>query len=167
VDVTRTDDGYPKRTIATFDRYEDAQALVDRLADAAFPVEHLMIVGRDLKAVEKITGRLTWPRVLLSGLLGGAVLGSLFGLLWAAIFAHDGTSLLGIWAYWVGAGALFGLAVSATGHALSGGRRDFTSVSGIRATYYDVLADDFVTDEALARLLGPASRTGGEATPNR
>ena len=34
-----------RRTIATTDRYEDAEAIVDRLADDEFPVEHVSIVG--------------------------------------------------------------------------------------------------------------------------
>jgi hypothetical protein len=34
-----------------------------------------------------------------------------------------------------------------------GGRRDFASVSGMRANRYDVMVDDEVADEA-ARLLG-------------
>ena len=45
-----------------------------RLSDNKFPVEHLMIVGTDLKRVERITGRLTWgagsPRAACSPACG-------------------------------------------------------------------------------------------------
>jgi hypothetical protein len=45
-----------RRTIAEFERYEDAEALVDRLAQQGFPVDHVVIVGRDLQLVEQVTG---------------------------------------------------------------------------------------------------------------
>jgi hypothetical protein len=45
-------------------------------------------------------------------------------------------------------GGLLGLLL----HAMTGGRRDFASVSGMRASRYDLQVDDEVADEA-ARLL--------------
>jgi hypothetical protein len=47
-------------------------------------------------------------------------------------------------------GALFGLLV----HALQRDQRDFHSVSGLRAKYYDVVADLEVADRALQLLAG-------------
>ena len=35
--------------IAATDNYRDAEAIVDRLADDGFPVQHVSIVGRDLQ----------------------------------------------------------------------------------------------------------------------
>jgi hypothetical protein len=58
VEITDVADTAHRRAIASFDPYEDAQALVDRLADGKFPVEHLAIEGRDLEIVERVTGRL-------------------------------------------------------------------------------------------------------------
>ena len=51
------------QSLAVYDDYADAQRTVDHLSDNKFPVEHLMIVGTDLKRVERITGRLTTGRV--------------------------------------------------------------------------------------------------------
>jgi hypothetical protein len=51
------------------------------------------------------------------------------------------------------AGAAQGAPLGLLVHAMSGGRRDFASVSGMPANRYDVMVDDEVADEA-ARLLG-------------
>ena len=45
-----------RRTIATTDTYADAEAVVDRLAEDGFAVEHVTILGRDLRFVEPVTG---------------------------------------------------------------------------------------------------------------
>src|SRR6187431_1477522 len=59
------------QSLAVYDDYAAAQKTVDFLSDNHFPVENLMIVGTDLKRVERITGRLTTGRVALGGLLSG------------------------------------------------------------------------------------------------
>ena len=59
------------QSLAVYDDYAAAQKAVDFLSDKEFPVQNCMIVGTDLKRVERITGRLTTGRVAL----GGAALG--------------------------------------------------------------------------------------------
>ena len=49
-----------RRRIATFDDYAEAERAVERLTAHGFPVERVAIVGRDLRSVEQITGRLTF-----------------------------------------------------------------------------------------------------------
>jgi len=146
----------PRRAVAILDRYEDAQALVDRLADDGFPVEHLTIVGRDLRIVERVTGRLDGVRAALGGALTGAFWGVVFGLLFGVWFAHDGTSLLGIVLYWIVVGAVFGVVFALVVYGLSGGRRNFTSVVGMQADRYEVLVDEPFAEEVLRRLARPA-----------
>ena len=46
-------------SLGTFEKYEEAQKAVDTLSDNEFPVQNCLIVGTDLKQVERITGRLT------------------------------------------------------------------------------------------------------------
>ena len=46
------------QSLAVYDDYAAAQKAVDFLADKEFPVQNCMIVGTDLKRVERITGRL-------------------------------------------------------------------------------------------------------------
>ena len=59
---------YPQ-SLAVYDDYAAAQKAVDHLSDNKFPVEQLMIVGTDLKRIERITGRLTNGRVALGWIL--------------------------------------------------------------------------------------------------
>ena len=53
---------------------------MDYLSDQEFPVQQVTIVGVDLMQVERVTGRLTWPKVLGGGVLTGAWLGLFIGL---------------------------------------------------------------------------------------
>ena len=70
--------GWPVGSYAT---YEEAQRAVDHLADSDFPVRDVTIVGVDLMLVERVIGRLTWGRVLVSGAASGAWFGLFVGLL--------------------------------------------------------------------------------------
>ncbi len=70
--------GWP---IGSYPTYAEAQKAVDHLSDQQFPVEHVTIVGVDLMQVERVTGRLTWPKVLGGGVLTGAWLGLFIGLI--------------------------------------------------------------------------------------
>ena len=54
------DQAIPRRVVASYESYAEAQAAVDALSDQRFPVERLSIVGSDLRIVEQITGRLNW-----------------------------------------------------------------------------------------------------------
>ncbi len=129
---------YPM-SIGVFDNYEEAQATVDYLSDHDFPVEQCMIVGTDLKQIERVTGRLTAGRVALGGLLSGVWLGLFVGLI-VSLFAQPTDALMMI----VGAvlfGAFFGLVWALLGYALTRGRRDFVSVSQVVATRYEVLTE--------------------------
>ncbi len=145
--------GSAQRVIASYDIYEGAQAAVDRLADQQFPVERLVIVGRDLKIVEQVTGRLNYPRVAGAGAASGAVLGALLGLLFSLFLpAGAGISVLGVVVYWLVAGALAGATLGLVSYALTRGRRDFASVTAMRADSYDVLADEDVAEAAMRGL---------------
>jgi hypothetical protein len=81
-------------------------------------------------------------------------MGLLFGLLFGIWFAHDGTSLLAILVYWAGFGILIGVAISLFGYAMSGSRRNFSSVAGVQAQRFDVLVDEAFADDAVRRLMG-------------
>ncbi|MGW0917001.1 general stress protein [Streptomyces sp. NPDC002784] len=53
--------------VASYDSYEDAQDAVDRPSNKGFPVEHLDIIGIDLRLVEHVTGRFTKGRAAAAG----------------------------------------------------------------------------------------------------
>jgi hypothetical protein len=150
-----------KILLASYPQYNDAQAAVDRLSDAEFPVEETAIVGRDLRLVENVTGRLTRVRAAAAGAASGAWFGLLFGL-FLGIFAVDTASTLGLafWGLFFGtlAGAVFGLVT----YALSGGKRDFVSATQIVADRYDVVVDARTADDA-RRILGFSATTPSAA----
>jgi hypothetical protein len=126
------------QSLGVYDKYEDAQKAVDFLSDHEFPVENCMIVGTDLKQVERVTGRLTTGRVALGGLLSGVWMGLFIGL----IFSFFGTgSVVAVILSTVVIGALFGIVWALAGYAATRGRRDFSSVSRIVATRYEVLVE--------------------------
>lgn len=126
--------GWP---IGSYPTYAGAQRAVDYLADQQFAVEDVTIVGVDLMQVERVLGRLTWPKVLGGGMISGAWLGLFLGLL-IGIFAGDplGTVTVGLLG-----GIIFGLITAAIPYAATRGQRDFSSTMQLVAGRYDVLCD--------------------------
>ena len=102
---------YPM-SLGVYDSYDDAQRAVDYLSDHEFPVENVLIVGTDLKQLERVTGRLTRSRILLGGLLSGAWLGLLIGIIFA-LFDTSGFSWVSVVATVI-FGAVFGAVILLT-----------------------------------------------------
>lgn len=144
-----------RRLLASFQAYDEAQALVDRMSDGGFPVEHLSIVGDGVRTVEHVTGRMTKGRAALAGAGSGAWLGAFVGLLF--LIFTVGPLWLWIWVLLLPIliGALFGAVFGFVAHSSTRGRRDFSSVHTLVASRYDV----FVSNEhaeAAARYVGQA-----------
>jgi hypothetical protein len=142
------------QSLAVYDDYASAQKAVDFLSDKEFPVENCMIVGTDLKRVERITGRLTTGRVALGGLVSGIWLGLFVGLIFA-LFTDE--SVLGVILSTVLLGAFFGVIWALVGYAATRGQRDFSSVRVVVATRYEVLVEHKLllkAKEILAQLPG-------------
>lgn len=138
-----------RRVVASYGTYEEAQRAVDDLADERFPIARLSIVGEGVHFIEDVTGRVGYGKAILSaagsGALPGAFFGFIFGLLdWVTPLISGLT--LAFYGVVFGAilGALFGLAT----HVFSRGRRDFSSVSRLQASRYDVVVDEEIADEA-------------------
>ena len=116
----------------------------------------LAIVGTDLRSIERVTGRLTRKTAALAGALSGFWVGLFVGIAFA-LFSGQGqvgflftTPILG---------AAFGLAWGQVGFsAISrGGTRDFSSVSQVVATRYEVLVEHKLADPARELLAGMAT----------
>lgn len=135
---------YPQ-SLAVYDDYAQAQRTVDFLSDQKFPVEQCMIVGTDLKRIERITGRLTTGRVAAGGLLSGVWLGLFVGLIFALFTDED---VLGLVLSTILIGALFGVIWALIGYAMTRGQRDFSSVTQVVATKYEVLVEHKVAAQA-------------------
>jgi hypothetical protein len=137
--------------VGSYDTYEQAQAAVDYLSDQKFPVENVTIIGSDLRMIERVTGRLTWPRAIGMGAAGGAWWGLFVGLL-LGIFTASGSAWVAVVLYGLLIGLVFGAIFGAIGYGLTRGRRDFTSTSQIVAGRYDVLCNPARAEEARSLL---------------
>ncbi len=147
------------QSLAVYDDYDAAQKAVDFLSDNKFPVEQLMIVGTDLKRIERITGRLTTGKVAAGGVLSGVWLGLFVGLIFS-LFSEDETFVTIVSTMVMG--ALFGLIWALVGYAMTRGQRDFSSVTQVVATRYEVLVEHKSAAQARELL---ASLPGGLPDP--
>ena len=110
-----------------------------------------MIVGTDLKQVERITGRLTTGQVALGGALSGLWLGLFIGLLFTLFASNNGFVTICRRSLF---GAVFGLVWALVGYAATRGQRDFSSVTQVVATRYEVLVEHKVAAQARELLAG-------------
>lgn len=140
-----------RTSVATYPTYGEAQRAVDYLSDQKFPVERTAIVGEGLKMVEQVTGRLDWGRAAGLGFGQGIFIGLFVGLLFGLLGLGGGNLLFAV-GYGIFMGGVTGLLWGVVGYALSGGRRDFTSTSGMKADHYVLLADPEVAEQARSLL---------------
>ena len=111
-----------RRTIATYPDYATAEHAVDYLSDQGFAVERTAIVGKDLRSVEQVEGRMSAGRAALVGLGQGALIGTLFALLFGVFFT--GPAFGGLLRYGIVTGGLLGALFGGLVHlALSDGNR--------------------------------------------
>ncbi len=146
-------------SLGVYDRYEQAQEAVDFLSDNEFPVQNCLIVGTDLRQVERVTGRLTTGKVAAGGLLSGVWLGLFVGLV-VSLFGKE-SEALGVILATMLFGAVFGLVWALAGYAATRGRRDFTSVSQVVATRYEVLVEHKYAEQARQLLATMGESRGG------
>jgi hypothetical protein len=143
-----------RRVVASFSEYAQAQRAVDYLSDQQFPVERVAIVGEGLRLIEQVTGRRTWGKAIVDGLLGGLITGLVLGWLFGAFNLINplvSAVTLAVWGLIIG--GVIGTFAGIIGYAATGGRRDFTSVSTMQADHYNVLVDVERAEDA-QRLLG-------------
>jgi uncharacterized membrane protein len=142
--------------LGTYDTYEEALAVVDRLSKAELDVSKLSIVGNDLKTVEHVTGRLTYGRAAAGGAASGAWFGLFLGVLLTLFSPSMQWGLLAA-AVLIGAGA--GMLFAVASFAINKRRRDFTSTHAVLASNYQVIVDPSVVAQAQALLQGPLDRS--------
>ena len=137
-------------TVARFDDYQSAQRAVDRLSDDGFPVEKLDIVGSDLQLVERVTGRLTKARAAAAGAVSGLWAGLLIGILFGLF--TTGHAWLVMVAAGIGLGVLWGAIFGFAAHLATRGERDFSSLRGLSAGHYDLVAREGGAEQARTAL---------------
>ena len=134
--------GWP---IGSYPTYAEAQRAVDHLSDNEFAVQDVTIVGVDLMQVERVTGRLTWGRVLAAGAASGAWFGVFVGLI---ISLLDTGTFVGALLYGIVLGVIFGLVSAAITYGATRGQRDFSSTMQLVAGRYDVLCEPRSAEQA-------------------
>jgi hypothetical protein len=137
---------YPM-SLGVFEKYDQAQRAVDFLSDHQFPVQNCMIVGTELKQIERVTGRLTYGKAAGAGAVSGLWFGLLVGFL-LSFFSSSSTSFFPLILSSAAFGAVFFAVWAVAGYAATGGRRDFTSVSQVIATRYEVLVEHKFAENA-------------------
>jgi hypothetical protein len=130
--------------LGTYDSYPEAQAVVERLAsNEEFPIDSLSILGNDLKTVERVTGRLSYPRAALAGAASGLWFGLFVGFLLLLLNGALQFLLVGMLV-----GAAFGLLFGVISYALTRRQRDFASMSQVLASNYQVVVRPDLTARA-------------------
>lgn len=144
--AARVELDYPL-SLGVYEQYGKAQQAVDFLADKNFPVQNVEIVGTELRSIERVTGRLTRGKVALAGVLSGLWIGLFVGIAFSLFGARNQLELI---VTTIGLGAVFGLAWSQLGYSAvtRGGSRDFSSISQVVATKYEVLVEHKHADRA-------------------
>jgi len=125
--------------VGTYDTYEAAQRAVDYLADHEFPVEHITIVGKELRLVERVVGRLTTQKAATMGAGGGALWGLFIGAMVMLFASNNGGAAVLLPVFSAAFGALLGAVTGGVGHAMTGGHRDFSSRTSVVPTSYEIL----------------------------
>lgn len=140
--------------LGTYDTYPEAQAVVDRLAKAEFPVAQLSIVGNDLKSVERVTRKLSWSRAALEGALSGAW----FGLFVAVLLTFFSPTVnWGLFGAAILIGAAAGMLFRLVSYGISRRSRDFESTNQVLASNYQVLVDPTMLSQAQEALARPST----------
>lgn len=145
------------QTLAEYTSYDAAQKAVSELIEKDVPAKDIAIVGRGLRSVEKVTGRLGYAAAARSGAINGILL----GLLFAAIFVLGSpTAALPVFVGVMLVGIAIGMLMSIISYSIIRRRRDFTSVTQVIADHYDVtvLARSFAkAQEIVGRRPAPAA----------
>ena len=83
-----TDD---RAVIGVFDDIDAAQAAVERLAAAGFPIDRISIVSKDLQSETRVNGYVTTGDIAGPAAAPGAWVGGLFGLMAGRMSCHCGS----------------------------------------------------------------------------
>ncbi|VXB54450.1 general stress protein [Citricoccus sp. K5] len=152
--------GLPRgEVLGSFPTYAEARKVVDRLAEQEFDVRTVSVVGTDLRTVERIRNRLTYPSVALRSAIQGAFFGAMLGILMTLIDpSGSGFQIL----YTVGLGVAIWVLFGVIGHALRKGR-GVNSVQQLVPSNFDVVCE-FETAHQAKQLLGRPAQAPAPAT---
>lgn len=143
--------------VACCPTYSSTQQLVDYLGSTGFPIRHLTIVGAGTMLVERVTGRLSYPKVALAGATSGMWFGLMVGIL-LSLYSSDQSMLTTITAA-VLLGAAFGTLFRVLSYAVNRKQRDFTSLSTLAANHYVIMCSPPANPSEVQQLIQQAPAT--------
>jgi hypothetical protein len=128
------------QVVAEFSQYEEASGYVENLVKNNFPPNMILIVGSELKSVERVRGKLSYARVAMSGATTGAWMGLLVGLIFGSgATATDASSAaMGSMTSSLVIGAGIGMLINVIRFSLAKRKRGFISQSSMVAAKYQV-----------------------------
>ena len=134
--------------IGKFTEYTDAVAFVDTLVNHGFPAGAVAIVGKDLRSVERVRGKMTYGRIALSGAVTGSWLGLLIGLFFGGSTDALGAPAMDSTFSAVLIGAGIGMLINILRFSVSRNKRAFVSQSSVVAGKYEVQVPANLADQA-------------------
>lgn len=136
------------QVIGKFTEYAEAVAFVDVLINHGFPAGAVAIVGKDLRSVERVRGKMTYGRVALGGAVTGSWLGLLIGLFFGTSADATGTPAVGSTFSSVLIGAGIGMLINIVRFSVARNKRAFVSQSSVVASKYEVQVPANLAEQA-------------------
>jgi hypothetical protein len=136
------------QVVGKFTEYSEAVAFVETLINHGFPAGAIAIVGKDLRSVERVRGKLSYGRVALSGAVTGSWLGLIAGMLFGG--SADASSGLVVSSAFssVLIGAGIGMLFNLLRFSLARTKRAFISQSAVIAGKYEVQVPGNLAEQA-------------------
>lgn len=136
------------QVIGKFTEYAEAVSFVEALINHGFPSGAIAIVGKDLRSVERVRGKMTYGRIAISGAMTGSWLGLIIGLFLSSSAPTDGNPTTGSMFSYVLIGAGIGMLINLMRFAIARNRRGFISQSSVVAGKYEVQVPSDLADQA-------------------
>ena len=134
--------------IGKFTEYAEAVAFVDVLVHHGFPAGAVAIVGKDLRTVERVRGKMTYGRIALSGAVTGSWLGLLIGLFLGGSTDSNASPVPGSTFSSVLIGAGIGMLINILRFSVVRNKRAFISQSSVVASKFEVQVPGNLVEQA-------------------
>ena len=136
------------QVIGKFTEYAEAVSFVEALINHGFPSGAIAIVGKDLRSVERVRGKMTYGRIAISGAMTGSWLGLIIGLFVGSSAPADASPSTGSMFSYVLIGAGIGMLINLLRFGIARNRRGFISQSSVVAGKYEVQVPSDLADQA-------------------
>jgi hypothetical protein len=136
------------QVIGKFTEYTEAVGFVETLINHGFPSGAIAIVGKDLRSVERVRGKMTYGRIAISGAMTGSWLGLIISLFVGSSATPNAAPATGSTFSYVLIGAGIGMLINLLRFSIARNRRGFISQSSVVAGKYEVQVPSDLADQA-------------------